>query len=520
MGFYGHDNGQKREVDRREKGIRWRITAFGRGTERTGKEEAEAEAKARARQRKKDDVRDGEERKVRFTAVHFTVEMVHNSHNRESSTTTPTNPKLLPVPVLPYAPVRQDERQHYLKLLHDQYLSCSRRHADGASSADIVRKSVQSELAVAKTSKSKMQYQHSIKMLMFNLKKHGTEDGKQRKAAVAAAAAAPSSSVPASATAPVDHLKELSDLCIPLQRLKRHNYVLDIPSLPSPDYSLPKTVDCSHCGVKFNIAEISKPVSCTFHPGKLQTSTYNNFNKGKKVYGTDYTNRFHSCCSETKGQSNGCKKLDHHVYKFNSPVDLHLSKPFWKINAMRSSLQIKDDSKAQLLRKEKIKAVGIDCEMCYTDKGFEMMKLSVVDFRTEKKLLDSIIHPDGDLIIDLNTHVSGVSEIPQSALTFDEAMIKLAQLTDEDTIIVGHGLENDLNVLRLIYPRIVDTAILFSENQVDVRRKDPLKKLAWSFLSENIQGREHDSLEDAIVPIRIVKKHLERLHAKKLRNNM
>lgn len=443
-------------------------------------------------------------------------------------------PKLLPVPVLPYAPVRQDERQHYLRLLHEQYISCNQLHSDGASGSELVAKAVQRELAIAKTTKSKMEYQHSLKKLMFSLKKYGTEDGKQRTATssvpvpTASASASDSQSVsatpkstPASAsTLPLNYLQELPELCVPLQRLKRHGYVVDVPTFPSAEYTLPRSVECSRCGVRFNVAEIAKEVSCSFHPGKLQTTTYNNLNKGKKVYGTDYTNRAYSCCSEIKGQSNGCKKSSHHAYKYNAAIDLHLSKPFQKINSLRKALNIKGDSRAQLLRREKIKAVGVDCEMCYTDKGFEMMKLSIVDFKTEKKLVDSIVHPDGELIIDLNSHVSGVSEIPHNALTFDEAMVKLAQLTDEDTIIVGHGLENDLNVLRLIYPRIVDTAILFSENQVDARRKDPLKKLAWSFLSENIQGKEHDSLEDAIVPIRIVKKHLERLHSRKIRNKM
>lgn len=456
----------------------------------------------------------------------------HHGHGHGAGPARTGVPKLLPVPVLPYAPVRQDERQYYLKLLHEQYNTCNRKYSDGVRGPELVAKAVQRELAIAKTTKSKMEYLHSLKQLMFSLKKYGTEDGKQRPAASSDAvpavsggapdsgSATPSSAPAVTPTPPLDYLQELPELCVPLQRLKRHGYVVEVPVAPSAEYTLPRTVDCSRCGVRFNVAEIAKEVSCSFHPGKLQTTTYNNLNMGKKVYGTDYTNRAHLCCSEIKGQSNGCKKSSHHAYKYNAAIDLHLSKPFQKINSLRKALNIKDDSRAQLLRREKIKAVGIDCEMCYTDKGFEMMKLSIVDFKTEKKLVDAIVHPDGDLIIDLNSHVSGVFEIPQNALTFDEAMVKLAQLTDEDTIIVGHGLENDLNVLRLIYPKIVDTAILFSENQVDARRKDPLKKLAWSFLSENIQGREHDSLEDAIVPIRIVKKHLERLHSKKIRNKM
>ncbi|GME70985.1 unnamed protein product [Ambrosiozyma monospora] len=164
-----------------------------------------------------------------------------------------------------------------------------------------------------------------------------------------------------------------------------------------------------------------------------------------------------------------------------------------------------EDSKAN----KKLKAIGLDCEMCYTNLGFEMMKLSIVDFETNKLILDEIVKPEGDLIIDLNTHVSGVSEIPSDAMTFDDVMNKLADITDDGTICIGHGLENDLNVLRLIYSNVVDTAILFSENQIDPMRKDPLKKLAWKYLSKNIQGNQHDSLEDALIPIEIVRKNLK-----------
>jgi hypothetical protein len=439
-----------------------------------------------------------------------------------ASTAIPTNIKLLPIPVLPYAPVRQDERQHYLKLLFDQYLKSYKKNEsiDNINQSlknSIILKSVNKEFELAKSCKIKSQYQHEIKKLMFNLKKSGNENGIINNN--------DDNSNKDNNNNDDDEkfneiLIELENLCIPVQRLKRHNYIMEIPKLSDLNYKLPTLLPCNHCGINFNINDIDKIINCNFHRGKLQTKTYNNLDKGKKIFGTDYTDRFYSCCNEPKGQSQGCEITNHHVYKFNNAIDLHLSKNFQKIEDLRSYLNIKNNSKSQILRKSKIKAVGIDCEMCYTNKGFEMMKLSLIDFKTEKKLLDSIIHPDGNLIIDLNSKISGINEIPENSLTFDEALIKLAQLTDKDTIIIGHGLENDLNVLRLIYPKIIDTAILFSENQIDIRRKDPLKKLAWSYLSENIQGREHDSLEDAIIPCKIVKKHIEKILLRKQRNKM
>jgi RNA exonuclease 1 len=450
-----------------------------------------------------------------------------------------TTTKLVPTPVLPFAPARHDERIHYLNLLYNQYKQARDKSTDSTLTDNDLRvKTVQTEYQLAMSNKNKMQYQHALKMLMFNLKKKGIEGavgdtaklqtGTTSKTTAHTVASPigndPAKKLAANSTDDVDNfdnvLRELNELCIPIQRLKRHEYVTEIPTLPSPDYTSPTTVKCSRCGIDFRIEDIKKPVKCVFHPGKRLTSTYQNFNMGRKVYGTDYTNRTYLCCKEPIGQSQGCKSLQHHVYKLEKPTDLHLNKPFQKIDNLRSALNIDSNSKIQQLRKSKISAVALDCEMCYTNRGFELMKLSVIDFKTEKKLMDNIIHPDGDLIIDLNSHVSGVDEIPKDSLTFDEALIKLAHMTDENTIVIGHGLENDLNVLRLIYPRIVDTAILFSENQINPRRKDPLKKLAWNFLSENIQGKQHDSLEDAIVPARIVKKHIEKVLNRKKLNSM
>ncbi|TID30863.1 hypothetical protein CANINC_000552 [Pichia inconspicua] len=447
----------------------------------------------------------------------------------ENATTSSSNQpaidyvKLLPLPVLPNAPVRQDERQHYLKLLHHQYCHCNAKFDQNTQMRDenvrrnLIKKSVLKEFDIAQSTKTKNEYQHTIKKLMFNLKKFGTEDGLPKPI---------NDSVSTDLFPSIGSefefglvYKELQALCISKNRLKKNGFVIEVPEIPN-DYKLPEKLECLRCETLFHIKDIEKKVDCTYHPGKVQSSIYENLSMGRKVYGTDYLNKFYVCCNEPKGQSAGCQTHDHHVYKYNDIKDLHLMKNFVHITDLRNSLNINNDTEIQKMRKEKIKAVSLDCEMCFTNNGFEMMKLSLIDFKTEKKLIDSIVHPDGDFIIDLNSHVSGVDDIPKDAMTFDEVMIKIAQLCDEDTIIVGHGLENDLNVLRLIFPKIVDTAILYSENQINSRRKDPLKKLAWKYLSENIQGKEHDSLEDAIIPARIVKKQIDKSLRIKERNRL
>lgn len=69
---------------------------------------------------------------------------------------------------------------------------------------------------------------------------------------------------------------------------------------------------------------------------------------------------------------------------------------------------------------------------------------------------------------------------------------------------MGHGLENDLNVMRIIHDRIIDTAILYSTG----RYKSSLKNLTFETLSEKIQTGEHDSSQDAIATMNVIKKKI------------
>lgn len=440
------------------------------------------------------------------------VDFNRHLHTRSGVATDPV--RLLPVPVRPYAPVRQEERQHYLRLLLEQYKSTHLKlHPD--DNVDIpplkntlITRTVNKEFDLANRFRHKQHYQHELKKLMSNLKKYGTENGER----------ATSQSPAPDDDEFEEEYAELNAMATSTRLLIKNGFIMSIPELPDPDYELPTAVPCDHCGVEFNTKNISQKVICQFHRGKKINKNYDDIKMGRKIYGPDYKNKVYSCCNEVVGLSPGCEFDSHHVYRYKSAIDLHLSKNFQTIQSLRKSANVDDEAKSQRVRKSKIKAIGLDCEMCYTDKGFEMMKLSVVDFKTEKKLIDATVHPDGDLILDLNTNISGISEIPSNSLTFDEALIKLAQLTDEDTVVVGHGLENDLNILRVIYPKIVDTAIIFSDSLFDHKRKNSLKNVAWSELSRNIQGGAHDSLEDAVVPCQVIKKHIKNVLYLKRRN--
>lgn len=254
------------------------------------------------------------------------------------------------------------------------------------------------------------------------------------------------------------------------ERLEREGYTVDMPSIdPSVDLNSKK---CDRCGESFYLSTIMAPTSCRFHERK------------KRFENND---RYWECCSQVVGESQGCKSSKHHVFKAKTAMELHHLIPF---ESTPSSSEAKQ------------RIIGLDCEMGYTSKGMEMIRLTIVDFYTGKTLFDEIVKPSGH-VLDLNTNWSGVSEIPDQAMTLKETMnVVLNNLIDEQTIIVGHGLENDLNTMRLVHHNVVDTAVLFPKSMT---KKYALKDLAFQFLDRKIQTGEHSSEEDSLAAIDIIK---------------
>lgn len=74
----------------------------------------------------------------------------------------------------------------------------------------------------------------------------------------------------------------------------------------------------------------------------------------------------------------------------------------------------------------------------------------------------------------------------QVSTTFQDVLRVLHQLIDENTIIVGHSLDNDLRVLRLIHRRVIDTAAIFPHPN-GLPYKHSLKRLAKDHLKKAVQ---------------------------------
>lgn len=265
--------------------------------------------------------------------------------------------------------------------------------------------------------------------------------------------------------------ERVRSLIHPITKLERSDYVTEIPETTNNETNL----ICNRCQQNFQLSEIKNKTKCQFH-------------ERKKIFNNN--NKYWACCDQVVGETQGCKTANYHVFKAKDGKSLHDLIPFVKTP--------KSDKKGTTI-------LGLDCEMGYTTKGLELIRLTVLDFYTGTSLFDKIIKPYGE-ILDLNTQWSGVAEIPEDSLTLDELhQVILGSLIDEDTIIVGHGLENDLNSMRLVHHNVVDTSILYPKG---LNNKFALKDLSFKLLDRNIQTGEHSSEEDSLAAIDIVKAHI------------
>lgn len=336
------------------------------------------------------------------------------------------------------------------------------------NSTNLGKASVIWEHEVAKKSKSKQGYMFNAAVLLRNILKHQGNLDKHGNPRDMAHQLIKKQDV-------MNHLEKLiieeKELC--RSGFFTHMYDTD-PQKTDMHYAT-----CYRCETKFNVDTIMEPATCVYHVQKAR------YNKERKI-------KEFPCCGASlesySSISDGCTKLPHHVYRFENYTQLSNISPFKTTSFIEGEKNV----------------LALDCEMAFTSKGYEMIRLTIVDFWTSKTLYDEVIQPQGE-IIDLNSQFSGIHHIDkETAPTFFEAEKEYLspKMINKNSILIGHGLDNDLQVMRLIHDRIIDTAVLYPAGKF----KSSLKNLSFEVLSRKIQSGEHDSSEDAIASMDVIKK--------------
>lgn len=277
-----------------------------------------------------------------------------------------------------------------------------------------------------------------------------------------------------------DVLKLLKSIEIPILKLRKYGYVMSVPeSIPNAKI----TRNCQRCDTEFKLSQQLEPTTCEFHYGKIRRNP-------------DNKTRYYKCCLGPKDDCKPCDKHKYHVYQDQSVEEKQ---------SMRSYVKTEEIFE----QKGKYRVLGLDCEMGYTTKGFELMRVTAVDYFTLKTVMDTYVLPFGE-IVDFNTRFSGISALDGDFVSFNQMIQELGTVMDKDTILIGHGLENDMNALRLIHSHIIDTSILYPKFESTPTSRKSLKDLTFKYLSRNIQVGDHDSAEDSIAAIEIVRYHVDK----------
>lgn len=239
---------------------------------------------------------------------------------------------------------------------------------------------------------------------------------------------------------------------------------------------------CARCDRGFFVLKDGEYLTrekCIYHWGKLQ-----------KVYGTSsngvvFVKSEFSCCKGKKN-SKGCSTAKLHVWK---GVSAGVNKPLEGFVKTKSCKMVPEDGNYGVY--------SVDCEMCYTTQGLELAKVTVVA-ADGRIVYDSYVKPE-NTIIDYNTRFSGITAKDlkgNAAKSLKDVQHDLMSFINADTILIGHGLENDLKALKMIHSTVIDTSMIFP-HYYGLPFKRSLRSLVKSILKREIQSFEHDSYEDA-----------------------
>lgn len=246
--------------------------------------------------------------------------------------------------------------------------------------------------------------------------------------------------------------------------------------------------NCARCNESFYVNLDGSYVSedhCNYHWGKLRNEL------------VDYTEtRMWDCC-HSEYNTPGCTTAKMHVW---TGLTQGMNGPFDGFVRTQVATFVPEDGNYGVY--------ALDCEMCFSRRGLELAKVTVVNMNGSV-VYDTLVKPEAE-VIDYSTRYSGITEqdLANVSKSLKDVQNDLTSFIYAETVLIGHGLENDLRALRLIHTTVVDTSALYP-HYLGFPFRCSLKALARGLLRREIQIREHDSVEDARTALDLVLKKVE-----------
>lgn len=425
------------------------------------------------------------------------------------------------------APAMLKTRLSVLQALHKQAQEQNHKliSADGKwkpfvlDEQELIRFALDEEEAATKLGESI--YRNAMAQAVLRIKKMKTEEWVDRikswtgfgSAATQNPKAASNNDLPTPSTRQLSAGEEtilLQKLKTPLEGLEKYGYVTSPPT--ASEVAAAKAAmtsaagfeKCDRCGTRFQVfpgrdeqGRLTSHGRCRYHWARINRAASS---KTDRIVGRSEAS--FPCCNQLEG-SEGCTEGETHVFNVKHPPRL------------ASVLQFEHTPQPD--NTYSATPLSFDCEMGYTTLGMEVIRLTAVTWPEGRVIVDVLVRPYGE-ILDLNTRFSGVTwETYANAVAYEpnteprstelrkvgspaSARQLLFDHLTPDTPLLGHAIDNDLNVCRIIHPFVVDTVLLYPHPR-GLPIRFSLKVLTQKYLSRGIQtGGEagHDSSEDAI----------------------
>ncbi|KAI1104715.1 hypothetical protein F4804DRAFT_306074 [Jackrogersella minutella] len=480
----------------------------------------------------------------RNSSTPLSTAQAHNS-SKPIIKSAPKEPEALNPRLLKKSPAQHGTRLKLINALHEQYIRLNselKKDDDKMSKQlvlsdqELVVKVLDDEQEVA--IKKFAIYGNVIRNKIMAYKRMTVSKWKEERMLATKAGDSQTAPIPQDSPHPIDTgltpLQEvdfLPRLVWPFEGLANYGYVSQVPSdddIKKARASVEASGNvemCDRCTRRFQVfpgrreedGALASNGTCTYHPGKVY---YTERGPGKL---SQATKKYRCCHQNVNDDTGGCATAPTHVFKTTD------------INRLASLLNFCETPPNPTVPADR--AVCFDCEMGFSVYGLELIRLTVVSWPSYETLIDILVQPFGE-VLDLNTRYSGVT--PEDMATAErwfpgqdhkpttpsptdttnphghvqKPKLKIASdpraardlffsVISPETPLIGHGLENDLNSIRVIHPTCVDTILLYPHKR-GLPHRNGLRMLMETLLNKKIQQEAdetapegHDSAEDA-----------------------